>query len=492
LINAIISFSESYRNKNQEGYEMGLISLLGNVISTARDSVVSEVQDQYIEVFKCDSLGQDVLVRKGATRIVKGNNKGNAEVISNGSIILVPEGTALLLVDNGEVIDFTTKAGRYQWDSTTSPSLLGDSHFLTNAKKVVADTWERMRAGGEITKQQRVYFVNLLEIRDQNFGTPKPIPYADPEYRNIYISMNGKFSFRIEDPVAFFKKVSSNIAGEYKVIDLMGKPADMLQPRVEFLDHLTEVVNRCGGVDKIMFANLPTEKTRLRNYMREALDEDWLQARGIVVDEVAIAVITPDDKSRERIEQVDQSKMFGADPNALAAAAVLGQTEAMNTAAGNSAGAVNGLMGMGMVGGMGQMGGGINSAFQFMGQQQQAQQMQPQMQPQQMQGAGVAMGGAAVVAGGAPAANTWTCPQCGKSDNTANFCGNCGTKKPEPKPAADTWTCPQCGKADNTANFCGNCGTKRPEAGPSTWTCPQCGKSDNTGNFCGDCGTKKP
>ena len=103
--------------------------------------------------------------------------------------------------------------------------------------------------------------------------------------------------------------------------------------------------------------------------MREALDEDWLQARGIVVDEVAIAVITPDDKSRERIEQVDQSKMFGADPNALAAAAVLGQTEAMNTSAGNSAGAVNGLMGMGMVGGMGQMGGGINSAFQFMGQQ---------------------------------------------------------------------------------------------------------------------------
>ncbi|MBR6960948.1 MAG: SPFH domain-containing protein, partial [Clostridiales bacterium] len=348
---------------------MGLISLITNVVSTARDAVVSEVQDQYIEVFKCDSLGQDVLVRRGATRIVKGNNKGDTEVISNGSIILVPEGTALLLVDNGEVIDFTTKAGRYQWDSTTAPSLLGDSHFLTNAKKVVADAWERMRAGGELTKQQRVYFVNLREIRDQNFGTPKPIPYADPEYRNIYISMNGKFSFRIEDPVAFFKKVSSNIAGEYKVLDLMGKPADMLQPRMEFLDHLTEVVNRCGGVDKIMFANLPTEKTRLRNYMRDALDEDWLQARGIVVDEVAIAVITPDDKSRERIEQVDQSKMFGADPNALAAAAVLGQTEALNTAAGNSAGAATGLMGMGLVGGVGQMG-ATNAAFNYMGQQQ--------------------------------------------------------------------------------------------------------------------------
>ncbi|SCW42960.1 Membrane protease subunit, stomatin/prohibitin family, contains C-terminal Zn-ribbon domain [Ruminococcaceae bacterium YRB3002] len=460
---------------------MGLISLVTNVLNAGRDAAVSEVQDQYIEVFKCDSLGQDVLVRKGATRIVKGNNKGNTDVISNGSIILVPEGTALLLVDNGEVIDFTTKAGRYQWDSSSAPSLLADTNVLDNAKKVVKDAWERMRAGGELTKQQRVYFVNLLEIRDQNFGTPKPIPYADPEYRNIYISMNGKFSFRIEDPVAFFKKVSSNIVGEYKVLDLMGRPADMLQPRVEFLDHLTEVVNRCGGVDKIMFANLPTEKTRLRNYMRDALDEDWLQARGIVVDEVAIAVITPDDKSRERIEQVDQSKMFGADPNALAAAAVLGQTEALNTAAGNSAGAATGLMGMGLVGGVGQMG-ATNAAFNYMGQQQQIQAQQAAA------GAGMAGGVVAgAVAGGAAVAG-WTCPQCGKSDNTANFCGNCGTKKPEP---AAAWVCPQCGKADNTANFCGNCGTKKPvAAGP--WTCPQCGKSDNTANFCGNCGTKKP
>ena len=466
---------------------MGLISLLTNVVSTIGSSVSSEVQDQYIEVFKCDSLGQDVLVRRGATRIVKGNNKGDSEVISNGSIILVPEGTALLLVDNGEVIDFTTKAGRYQWDSTTSPSLLGDSHFLTNAKKVVADTWERMRAGGELTKQQRVYFVNLREIRDQNFGTPKPIPYADPEYRNIYISMNGKFSFRIEDPVAFFKKVSSNIAGEYKVLDLMGKPADMLQPRMEFLDHLTEVVNRCGGVDKIMFANLPTEKTRLRNYMRDALDEDWLQARGIVVDEVAIAVITPDDKSRERIEQVDQSKMFGQDPNALAAAAVLGQTEALNTAAGNSAGAATGLMGMGLVGGVGQMG-ATNAAFNYMGQQQQMQAQQ--MQAQQAAGAGMVGGVVAGAAAGAAAG--WTCPQCGKAGNTANFCGNCGTKKPEPAPAAGAWTCPQCGKADNTANFCGNCGTKKPEPAPAGWTCPTCGKTGNTANFCSECGTKKP
>ena len=52
------------------------------------------------------------------------------------------------------------------------------------------------------------------------------------------------------------------------------------------------------------------------------------------------------------------------------------------------------------------------------------------------------------------------------------------------------WFCPNCGaenEADN--NFCGKCGTRKPES--STWNCPNCGKKDIKSNFCPDCGTKK-
>ena len=48
--------------------------------------------------------------------------------------------------------------------------------------------------------------------------------------------------------------------------------------------------------------------------------------------------------------------------------------------------------------------------------------------------------------------NEWTC-SCG-SVNTTNFCGNCGSAKPEPKSL--DWTC-VCGTV-NTTKFCGNCG----------------------------------
>lgn len=454
---------------------MGLISLIANVASTVGGSISSEFKDQYTEFFTCDSLGQNVLVKKGATKIKNGNNKGNEDVITNGSKIAVPEGTALLLVDAGKVVDFTTEAGMYTWDSSTSPSVLcGSGTFLENAKAAVKDSWERMKMGGEIAKQQRVYFVNLLEIRDNKYGTPSALPYPDPEYRNIYIRLNGFFSFKIADPVTFFKNVAANVADEFTVEDLMGKPADPKLPRSEFIDNIGEVLNKCGSVDKIMFATLPSEQGRLRRYMQDALDQDWLQNRGMLIEAVAIISITPDDKSRARIEQVDDAKMFGSDPNALAAQAILGQTEAMKLAGGNSAGAATGLMGLGM---MGAMGGGnsANAAFGFMGQQQQMQQQQMQQQQMQQQ---PAQAPAAQAAG-------WTCA-CGQAGNSGKFCSNCG--QPQAVPSSNGWTC-SCGMTGNTGKFCSECGKPQQVAG-----CSKCGWKPNPGEstpkFCPECGNK--
>lgn len=58
----------------------------------------------------------------------------------------------------------------------------------------------------------------------------------------------------------------------------------------------------------------------------------------------------------------------------------------------------------------------------------------------------------------------WTCPNCGQSGNTGNFCGECGTKRPDPDGA---WTCPACGHSGNKGKFCEECGTKRPGSADS-------------------------
>lgn len=57
-----------------------------------------------------------------------------------------------------------------------------------------------------------------------------------------------------------------------------------------------------------------------------------------------------------------------------------------------------------------------------------------------------------------------------------------------------SWICPECG-AENEGNFCGQCGTARPEEAPAevsgSWVCPSC-ETENEGNFCSNCGTAKP
>ena len=157
----------------------------------------------------------------------------------------------------------------------------------------------------------------------------------------------------------------------------------------------------------------------------------------------------------KKINEMEDAATTGANPFMMAGRMTDATADAMKEAAGNSAGAMTGFMGMGMVG-MGQNGGfGAAQNLYAMGQQQAAAQKS------------------------APVQEGWHCG-CGATV-TGNFCPECGAKKPAPK---QSWTC-ACG-ATTTGNFCPECGAKRPEG----WTC-SCG-AVNKGNFCPECGAKKP
>ena len=97
------------------------------LIKAAIQAGKSVLSDQYAEFFTCDSLGSEILIRRGAKKMKNGSNKGDSDVISSGSTIAVPESTALLLVDNGKVTEFTTEAGLYTWDASSAPSCFGSS-----------------------------------------------------------------------------------------------------------------------------------------------------------------------------------------------------------------------------------------------------------------------------------------------------------------------------------------------------------------------------
>ena len=183
----------------------------------------------------------------------------------------------------------------------------------------------------------------------------------------------------------------------------------------------------------------------------------WRDLRGIEMVSFGISSIRPDEESEKKIREM-QSSLFYSDANLAGARLAEARANAMEIAAGNTAGAMTGFMGLNMAGGMG----AANDAQLFTIGQQQAAAQQAAVQQ--------------------PAAGGWKC-SCGATA-TGRFCPECGAKKPEASAAG--WKC-SCGTVA-TGKFCPECGAPKPAA--DGWTC-SCG-AVNKGKFCPECGAKKP
>ena len=186
---------------------MGLIRNLAKSIGGA---IGGTVADQYKEYFYCDSLPADVLVTKGRRRATgrAANNKGNDNIISNGSIVAVNEGQCMIIVDQGAVVEFCAEPGEFVYDMSSEPSLfcgkLGE-----NLKATFATIGKRFTFAGDTAKDQRVYYFNTKEIMDNKFGSPQPIPFRYVD-RNLNLDMqtsvrcNGVYSYRLSNPLIFY------------------------------------------------------------------------------------------------------------------------------------------------------------------------------------------------------------------------------------------------------------------------------------------------
>ena len=422
--------------------------------------------DQWKEFFYCESIPKEVLVTKGQKRITgrSSNTKGNDNIISNGSGIAVADGQCMIIVEQGKIVEFCAEPGEFTWDNSTEPSIfsgnLGES--IKETFKVVG---KRFTYGGDTGKDQRVYYFNMKEILDNKFGTANPVPFRVVDSKigldiDVSIRCAGVYSYKIADPMLFYKNVCGNVESDYERSELDSTL------KSEFISALQPAFGKLSDLE-LRPNQIVSHNTDLENAMNESLSEKWGSLRGIQVVSIALSTVTLPEEDQELIKQAQRTAIM-RDPTMAAATLVGAQADAMKTAAGNSAGAMTGFMGMGMA--MNAGGGGMNAQNLFaMGQQQQQQQQQAQ-QAQQAPAA-------------APAAEGWKC-SCGATA-TGKFCPECGAKKPEPVQAG-AWKC-KCG-ATATGKFCPECGSPKPAE--DGWTC-SCG-TVNKGKFCQNCGSKKP
>ena len=95
------------------------------LIKAAMGAVSGTLADQWKDFFSCESMDEDVLVVKGSKRVSgrSSNRRGEDNVISDGSGILVADGQCMMIVEQGRVVELSAEPGVYTYDSKMTPSV---------------------------------------------------------------------------------------------------------------------------------------------------------------------------------------------------------------------------------------------------------------------------------------------------------------------------------------------------------------------------------
>lgn len=397
------------------------------IIKAIASAIGGSLADQWLEVVEPDDMGDNTVFTSG--RKVRrddrrnSNVKGTENTVSNGSVIHVYPNQFMMVVDGGKVVDFTAEEGYYTVSNSSLPSL-----FTGKFGDALKETFNRVKYGGVTPTAQKVFYINLQEIKGIKFGTKNPLNYFDNFYNSeLFLRTHGNYSIKITDPLKFYAEAVPRNADKVEIDDINE------QYLSEFLEALQSAMNKMS-VDGIRISHVASKGTELSKYMADVLDTSWNDMRGFIIQAVGIASISYDDESKELINMRNKGAMLG-DPSVREGYVQGSIARGLEAAGSNEAGSAATFMGMGM--GM-QAGGG------FMGTASQSNVEQMRMkeqQSQQSQNAGVQSG-------------DWKCGNCGTA-NTGKFCTECGARKME------SWKCGKCGHEVKGAKprFCPECGT---------------------------------
>ncbi len=428
------------------------------LIAAALGAGSNVLSNQWKEYFYMDAIPNDTLIVAGKHKVTgrSSNTKGEENVITNGSKIVVADGQCMIIVEQGKIVEVCAEPGEFTFDTTKAPTIFagGLGQGILNSFKQFA---ENFTYGGMTAVTQKIYYVNTKLIMDQKFGTPQPIYFRVVDSRlnfdtDMGLRLHGSYSFQIADPILFYTNVAGNVADVYKISQIEG------QLKNEFVDALQDGLAQINE-DGLRPSGLPAKKQQMVDAMNSVLKSKWVDTYGIEIRTISMAPPTMSKEDEDSLKEL-QKALALSNPLLAAGSMVNAQNTAMNTAAGNAGGAMNGFIGMNMA----QNAGGINAQNLYaMGQQQQQ---------------------AAPAAAAPQAAAGWDCA-CGQKNITGNFCPECGAKRPE----TSGWTC-SCG-AVNQGKFCSACGAKKPEGAPQ-YKCDKCGwmpeDPTNPPKFCPECG----
>ena len=300
------------------------------------------------------------------------NTHGSNNIITNGSKIVVPEGMALITMQDGSITGLITEPGGFTFtsDDPNAKSIFSGDGIVSS---LITQSWERFKYGGQPGAQQAAFYVNLKEIPNNRFGTQSEIYWDDAFFgTQVGAVTRGTYTLKIVDPILFIKNfVPANYLSDGEVFDF----ADMDNDAGAQL--FNEVVSSLAAAFS-NYTNDPSKGNRISKIqgdqigfaqsLSQAVDDayQWKTDRGLEIVKVAIQAIEYDDDTKELLKDVKKADaLSGARGNSFMQQSV---ARGMQAAGENGGGAGMAFMGMGM-----NAAGGVMGAVQQPVQQQPAQ-----------------------------------------------------------------------------------------------------------------------
>ena len=322
-----------------------------------------------------DHVSSDVMAIKGLllTKDPDGGSRQsnqNTGLLTDGSVVIVPQGYVAVLVNNGTFLGDVLEAGSHEWRA-------GDNAWLLE-KGGIKGTWEnfknRFSFGGQVITRQEIIFIRMQPIAGNKFGTQNAVEYFSERYQQLLnIRFYGLFDIKVADPVLFYVSSISQQIEDHKPFTLQDIAQGTLRQNIS--PKIAIAIAKFTNEYRVDIYSLNANQDTFNEIAKQEVNKVWTGLYGIEATNILLEDLSYDQESLELVRKLD-SELVAMKYNTIEIEERRARNEALIAAANNegNGNGMNMIMGMNL----GQtLGGQINQQAQPMNPNQSYTPVQP-------------------------------------------------------------------------------------------------------------------
>ena len=294
-----------------------------------------------------DQVSADVMAIKGQllTKDPDGGSRQsnqNTGLLTDGSVVIVPQGYVAVLVNNGTFLGDVLEAGSHEWRA-------GDNAWLLE-KGGIKGTWEnfknRFSFGGQVITRQEIIFIRMQPIAGNTFGTQNAVEYFSERYQQMLnIRFYGLFDIKVADPVLFYVSSISQQIEEHKPFTLQDIAQGTLRQNIS--PKIAIAIAKYTNENRVDIYSLNANQDTFNELAKQEVNKVWTGLYGIEATNILLEDLSYDQESMEIVRKLD-SELVAMKYNTIEIEERRARNEALIAAANNegNGNGMNMIMGM--------------------------------------------------------------------------------------------------------------------------------------------------